>query len=88
MMQNTIADRGFMNMPLLRVLNIEAIIRTMPIVSIFQIAMKLKNIHFEMLFEFNDIRLVTLIRLEILPCFEKMFRRNDLLKKTAIDFHG
>jgi len=87
MMQNAVADFGFVNMALLRIGNVKAVITPVAIGFVFQIPMELEKVLFDMPLEFNDIRLVSLIGLERFPCREKIFHRNYFSEKVAIGFH-
>ena len=87
MMQNAIADFGFMDMALLRVMDIKAIVRPVAIRSVFQIAMKLKNALLEMPLKLHHVGLVPFVFLESFPCGKKIFGGNDAFEKVAVSFH-
>src|SRR6266481_524486 len=84
-MKNSVAHIGFMDMTLLRIADIEAVIRAVAVRSVFEVAVKLKNILLEIPLEFRDIRLLAFVRLERFPRFEEILRRYDALEKVAID---
>jgi len=86
-MQNPVADSRFVNMPLLRIADIETVIWAMAIGFIFQIAMQLKKISLKVPLELRDIQLVALVFFKNFPCIEEILHRYYLPIKVAINFH-
>ena len=86
--ENPISDIRFMDMALFGIADIKAVVTTMAINSTFQATMKLKNILFKISLKLHDVSLIPLIPFKTLPRLEKIFRRNDAVKKVGIDFHN
>jgi len=73
-MDDPIANSGFVDMPQLRIADIKIDVLAVPISFMDQIAMKLENIVPETSFKKLDISFAPLALLEIVPRFEKIFR--------------
>jgi hypothetical protein len=86
-MQDAVADFGFVDVPLLRIMDVKAVITAVAVGLILQIPMELEKVLLDMPLEFGNIRLVFLVRLERFPCREKIFHRYDIREKVAIKFH-
>jgi len=71
---DSVADGRFVNMPQLRIANIKIDILAMPISFMHQIAMELKNIIAETPFKKLDIGFFPLSAFEIVPRLEKILR--------------
>lgn len=87
MVQNPVADGGFVNMPLLGITDIKAPIRPMAIYTIAQIPVKLEYIRFQMPLESGDVNFVPFARFEIFPSGKKVLWCNYFPQKVAISFH-
>lgn len=68
MMQYAVADSGLVNMSLLWVLNIKTGIRAMLVGLVFELAVKLEDILFEVPFERQHVPLVSFAALKDIPC--------------------
>jgi hypothetical protein len=78
-MDDPIADGGFMDMSQFRIVDIKIDILAVPISFMDQFAMKSKEIISQMPLEKLDIGLAPFSSFEIVPRFEKIFYRDDLL---------
>ena len=74
MVEDAVAHQGLVDMPLLRILDIEAFVRTMLVGSVFQFTVKPENILFKMPFKAKDVGLVPLITPKSIPSGKKIFR--------------
>lgn len=68
MMQNPIPNQSFMDVPLLRIMDVKADIWSVLIGFIAQFATKLKYILFEMPFESPHITFISFVAFESVPC--------------------
>src|SRR3989338_2041401 len=76
MVQNAVSDSSFVNPPNLWVMNPKPIIRSVFVISILQIPVKVKDVLFQIKLKINDIKFVFLVGLENIPCTEQSSGRN------------
>lgn len=88
MMQYPVAHERFMNMPLLRIFNVEALVGAVSVVLGDQLAMKREEVGLKFPFEFLDVGLVSLVGFECVPCREEILGRGDPFENISIHFHG
>lgn len=79
-MKYSVSNRGFMNMPTLRIGDKKVAIPTVTIGFILQISMKLKKMLFQVLFKINNIIFSTLAPPEFLPGYKQALRVNYFIK--------
>lgn len=78
--QNAIAHRGLMNPAELRVMNPKALIATVAIHVVLQVAVQFKDILLKAAFEFQHICFLAFVSLEFVPSRKKVFCFNNLIK--------
>ncbi len=87
-MQNPVAHRRFMDVPLLRIVDIEAFVRAVTVRPVFEVAVQLENVLLEVPLKTSHVKFVPLVLLERVPRIEQVFRRYNVPEKVAINFHG
>jgi len=76
MVQHTVAHRCLVNPPQFRVMNPKALVRAVPITLAPQIAMKPKNVCFNIALEHRHVGFIPLVPLKNIPCTKKILHRN------------
>ncbi len=79
-MQNPVAHRSFVDMPLLGIGYVESGIRAVLVSFVLQLAVKLKNVFFESPLEPHYVGFSPLVSLESVPRGKEIFRRNYLIE--------
>ena len=79
-MNNSVSNGGFMNMPSFRVSNVETFIRSVLVFFTNQISMKLKDILFQMISKLQHIIFIVLTLFKFIPSQKKIFGINYLIK--------
>ena len=78
--EHSISHRRFVYMSPLRVANVKARIRSMPICFVSQFPLQFKNMLFEILLKSQNIRLPTLIAPEFVPRQKQVFCTGDFIE--------
>ena len=87
MVHHSISYGGLMNVAQLRIRNVKARIRTVPVHFLFEIVMELKDMLLQIAFKQQDIRLAAFAFPKFLPRREQSFWGNNCFEETAIPFH-
>ena len=78
-MQESISNRSFVDISGLGIRDVEGVIGAVGVGFVFQIIMQRKDIIHQVKLEFLDIFLISLTFQKFFPCFENIFKRDDII---------